>query len=176
MRDDQLSFWLGLVCGIFVTGVIVLVLVLTKDCAHASEPNLDGADFIADAQFLRWVAYAERRSPEYGLKAVTMIERAARLAEVDDYGKMVAVAYYEGRFKADARSPHGKYNGMFQVDVHFAAAMKEMGLDYWCEADRLHYGMLLFKWHGLRPWVTASLARRDYRRVMDDCGRCGDVS
>jgi hypothetical protein len=168
MNHDE-DFDIKLLVRIIILAVLSVAAFCLCLTARAQEPNLTGADFIADAQFVRWVAYAEHRSPDRGLNAVTMIEAAARQAGVKNYGKMVSVAWHEGRFKTDALSKTGYYHGMFQIGKAHMQHMKELDLDYYCEADRLHYGMLLYKWHGLEPWSTRKLARRDYNQVMRNC-------
>lgn len=145
--------------------IIIIILSLICIC-QAAEPDLTGATFIADEQFVAWAKYAENKSSERGLNAVTMIAEAAARAGVEDYGKMVAVAWYESRFKTNALSKTGYYRGMFQIGKLHKKHMDKLDLDYYCEADRLYYGMLLFKDTGLKPWSTANRARRDYKKVM----------
>jgi hypothetical protein len=153
---------------VFLAIVILVALIaffMFNTRAHA-EPNLDNADFIADAEFIRWVDYACDKNSDRGLDAVTMIEAAAHKAEVEHFGIMVCVAWYESRFKQDVVRRNGLYRGMLQISKSHADDMREMGLDYYSEEDRLHYGMLLYKWHGLQPWGVRSKARRDYRRII----------
>lgn len=160
--DDIAARVVFFVLAIFLA-FIVFCMVNTR--AHA-EPNLDNADFIADAEFIRWVDYACGKNSDRGLDAVTMIEAAAHKAGVEHFGIMVCVAWYESRFRQDVVSRNGRYRGMLQIGAPHRQAMDDMGLDYYSEEDRLHYGMLLYKWHGLQPWGVRSRARRDYRLVI----------
>jgi hypothetical protein len=152
----------------FLILFIAVAFLFTK--AHTQEtppaPDLTNADFIADQMFERWYRYAVRKDPERALASLTMIETAAKRAGVEDYGKMVAVAWYESRFNPNALSKSHYYRGMFQLGKHFKKPMADMGLDYYNESDRLYFGMLKYKNAGLKPWSVRSRARRDYNIVM----------
>jgi soluble lytic murein transglycosylase-like protein len=157
----------GYILLVAVVLALIAIIAIATTRAHAEQqPNLNNADFIADQQFIRWTEYACGKSSDRGLNAVTMIEAAARKAEVEHYGIMVCVAWYESRFKPDVVSRNGRYRGMLQIGASHQQAMESMGLDYSLEEDRLHYGMLLYKWHGLQPWGVRSRARRDYRLII----------
>lgn len=157
------EFWFKMLLLTALVFVMFFCYLLMTRCAVAGDGE---ADFFADAKFIRWADYACSKSGERGLNAVTMIEAAAKKVGIEDWGKLVCVAWYESRFKTNAVSRSGRYRGMLQIGSMHKAAMEKMGLDYYCEADRLEYGCWLYKWHGLQPWSVRNRARRDYKMVI----------
>lgn len=111
--------------------------------------------------------YAAAKDSILGPRAVARLHEAAVLEQVADWEVLVCVAWHESRFRPDARSkPNGNYNGMLQIGKRqHAKAMRDAGLDYNSEADRLRWGMRLYQKHGLQPWAVRTAARRDYARI-----------
>jgi len=79
---------------------------------------------------------------------------------------LACLARYEAAFDPDADS--GTCRGLLQIHRCHRAGMREMGLDYDIELDRIEFGCWLYSWHGLKPWTVWCRALRDYEEATGE--------
>jgi hypothetical protein len=79
-----------------------------------------------------------------------------------------ALARYESRFDPACVGGAGE-RGLLQIHPCHKRRMRDAGLDFDSEVDRLSFAASLYKSRGLQPWTVRAKAQREYRRLKAEC-------
>jgi hypothetical protein len=113
----------------------------------------------------RVAAYIAECNPRVDSLALARMFVAAEAPGGMDALMMACLARYESGFDTGCTGGAGE-RGLLQVHPCHRRAMREAGLDFASERDRLAFAQNLYKARGLRPWTVRRRALRDYRSLQ----------
>jgi len=126
------------------------------------------ADPAPDRTLINYIA-AHARYPEQAESIARMLTTACeRHGGNLDPLMFAVIARYESTLDPASINPSTHCAGLIQIHPLHREAMRDMGLDFDSEPDRLLFGCILFAAQGWKPWSVRGRAKREYQEIRGE--------